>query len=59
MEHHQLNREEKEFLKNKSLTDLDNLPNPDIMASEIIENIESGLNSFKEIMEMINGNSDE
>lgn len=59
MEHHKLNREEKEFLKNKSLTDLDNLPNPDIMASEIIENIESGLNSFKEIMEMINGNSDE
>lgn len=47
------------WLKDKSLTDLDNLPDPDILASEIIENIESGLNSFKEIMEMINGNSEE
>ncbi|HQJ84690.1 MAG: class I SAM-dependent DNA methyltransferase [Prolixibacteraceae bacterium] len=47
------------WLKDKSLTDLDNLPDPDILANEIIENIESGLNSFKEIMEMINGNSEE
>ncbi len=43
------------WLKDKSLTDLDNLPDPDILASEIIENIESGLNSFKEIMETLNG----
>jgi hypothetical protein len=43
------------WLKDKSLTDLDNLPDPDILASEIIENIEAGLNSFKEIMETING----
>jgi type I restriction enzyme M protein len=43
------------WLKDKSLTDLDNLPDPDILASEIIENIESGLNSFREIMETING----
>lgn len=42
------------WLKDKSLTDLDNLPDPDILASEIIENIESGLNSFKEIMDVIN-----
>lgn len=28
---------------------------PDILASEIIENIEAGLESFKEIMETING----
>lgn len=42
------------WLKDKSLTDLDNLPDPDILAAEIIENIESGLNSFKEIMETIN-----
>jgi len=39
------------------LTDLDNLPDPDILANEIIENIESGLNSFRETMEAINGNS--
>jgi type I restriction enzyme M protein len=33
---------------------LDNLPDPDVLANEIIENIEAGLNSFKEIMEAIN-----
>jgi len=44
------------WLKDKSLTDLDNLPDPDVLATEIIENIESGLESFKEIMETINGN---
>lgn len=43
------------WLKDKSLTDLDNLPDPDILANEIIENIESGLNSFREIMETLNG----
>ena len=31
------------------MTDLDNLPDPDILANEIIENIESGLSSFREI----------
>ena len=46
------------WLKDKSLTDLDNLPDPDVLASEIIENIESGLNSFREIMETINGNNE-
>ena len=40
------------WLRDKSLTDLDNLPDPDILANEIIENIESGLNSFREIMEL-------
>jgi len=44
------------WLKDQSLTDLDNLPDPDILANEIIENLESGLNSFKEIMDTINGN---
>ncbi|MCM4156041.1 class I SAM-dependent DNA methyltransferase [Gramella sp. AN32] len=46
------------WLKDKSLTDLDNLPDPDILALEIIENIESGLNSFREIMETMNGESE-
>jgi len=41
------------WLKDKSLTDLDNLPDPDILANEIIENIESGLNSFREIVEVL------
>lgn len=44
------------WIKDKSLTDLDNLPDPDILANEIIDNLESGLNSFREIMETINGN---
>ena len=39
------------WIKDKSLTDLDNLPDPDILANEIIENIESGLSCFKEIKE--------
>ena len=47
------------WLRDKSLTDLDNLPDPDLLAAEIIENIESGLNSFKEIMGTLNGNSTE
>jgi len=37
------------WLKDKSLADLDNLPEPDELALDIIENLEAGLNSFKEI----------
>jgi len=37
------------WLKDKSLTDLDNLPEPDELAEEIIENLEAGLASFREI----------
>ncbi len=47
------------WLKDKSLADLDNLPDPDILANEIIENIEAGLESFKEVMETINGKAGE
>jgi type I restriction enzyme M protein len=43
------------WLKDKSLADLDNLPDPDILAFEIIENVEAGLESFREIVETING----
>jgi type I restriction enzyme M protein len=38
------------WLKDKSLADLDNLPDPDILAADIIENLEAGLESFREIM---------
>lgn len=38
------------WLKDKSLTDLDNLPEPDVLAQEIVETLESGLNSFKEVL---------
>ena len=34
------------WLKDESLADLDNLPDPDILANEIIENIEAGLESL-------------
>ncbi|MAD46005.1 MAG: DNA methyltransferase [Oceanospirillaceae bacterium] len=37
------------WLKDQSLADLDNLPEPDVLADEIIENIEAGLNSFRAI----------
>ena len=43
------------WIKDKSLADLDNLPDPDVLAGEIIENLEAGLESFKEIMLTING----
>ncbi len=35
------------WIKDESLTDLDNLPDPDILATEIIENLESALASLK------------
>ena len=38
------------WLKDKSLVDLDNLPEPDDLAAEIVENLEAGLNSFREIL---------
>ena len=38
------------WLKDKSLADLDNLPDPDVIAGEIIENLEAGLQSFREII---------
>lgn len=38
------------WLKDKSLADLDNLPDPDVLATEIVENLEAGLESFKEII---------
>lgn len=44
------------WLKDESLGDLDNLPDPDVLALEIIENVEAGLASFKEIVEGLNGN---
>jgi type I restriction enzyme M protein len=38
------------WLKDKSLSDLDNLPEPDELANDIIENLEAGLSSFREIL---------
>lgn len=41
------------WLKDQSLADLDNLPDPDELAGEIIENLEAGLESFREIMDVV------
>lgn len=38
------------WLRDKSLTDLENLPEPDELAEEIIENLEAGLESFRAVL---------
>jgi type I restriction enzyme M protein len=38
------------WLKDKSLTDLDNLPEPDELAESIIDNLEAGLASFRQVL---------
>ncbi len=38
------------WLKDKSLTNLEDLPDPDILASDIIENLEAGLESFRSVL---------
>jgi type I restriction enzyme M protein len=42
------------WIKDKSLADLDNLPDPDVLAEEIVENLEAGLVSFKSIIASLN-----
>ncbi len=37
------------WLKDQSLTDMDNLPEPEILAAEIIDNIEAGLANFRSV----------
>lgn len=37
------------WIKDKSLADLDNLPDPDVLASDIIDNLQSALDSFNEL----------
>jgi type I restriction enzyme M protein len=41
------------WIKDKSLVDLDNLPAPDVLADEIIENLQSALESFQELKEQL------
>lgn len=43
------------WLKDDSLTYLENLPDSDILSNEIIESIEAGLESFQTLMEALNG----
>ena len=42
------------WLRDKSLADLDNLPDPDELALDIVENLEAGLESFKAIIASLN-----
>lgn len=37
-------------LRDKSLTDLDNLPDPDELSEQIIENLEAGLENFRSVL---------
>ena len=38
------------WIKDKSLADLGSLPNPDVLAGDIIENLQSAMDSFNELM---------
>lgn len=42
------------WLKDDSLADMENLPDPDVLAQEIVENLEAGLESFREIINGLN-----
>lgn len=42
------------WVKDKSLADLDNLPAPDELAGDIIENLQSALESFQELQAQLN-----
>ena len=37
------------WLRDDNMLDLENLPEPDVLAQEIIENIQAALDSFKEV----------
>jgi type I restriction enzyme M protein len=41
------------WLKDKSLADLDNLPDPDVLVLEIMENLEAGLENFRSIIKQL------
>jgi len=38
------------WLKDDSLTNLENLPDPDVLAQEIIETLEEGLENFRNVL---------
>jgi type I restriction enzyme M protein len=38
------------WIKDRSLSDLDNLPDPKDLAEDIVENIEAGLNNFRSVL---------
>ncbi len=46
------------WIKDKSLADLDNLPDPDTLAADIIENLQSALESFQELQAQLQKKDD-
>lgn len=43
------------WLKDDSLEDIDNLPEPDILAAEIVENLEAALDQFRSVASELSG----
>ncbi len=43
------------WLKDESLSDSDNLPAPEVIAAEIVEDLEAALEQFREILADVNG----
>ena len=41
------------WIKDKSLAGLDNLPDSDVLAADIMENIESAMGSFSELIKAL------
>lgn len=41
------------WIKDKSLADLDSLPDPDILAADVVENLQSAMDSFNELMRQL------
>jgi type I restriction enzyme M protein len=46
------------WLRDESLEDSDNLPDPDVLAAEIIENLQAALEQFSSIYEALGGDGD-
>lgn len=43
------------WLKDDSLEDMDSLPEPDVLAAEIVENLEAALENFRNVSEALVG----
>jgi type I restriction enzyme M protein len=58
---HEVNRDKASFdifwLRNESLEESDNLPDPDVLAQEIVEDLEAALEQFREIASDLSGES--
>ena len=46
------------WIKDKSLADLDSLPAPDVLAMDIIENLQSALDGFQELIQQLNSTAE-